>query len=126
MRRISFVCRSPIPGGHEYGGDFKVEKIEQIEGLLRFNLRYAGNAQVKRLNLASVSLTPEILIAALHEYNCKSTIADEAGSPTLKEHNDPSEPIQEDWIQTHGVERASSLSMMRIMARRTKAATVLV
>ncbi len=87
------LVRLHIPNtrGHEYGGDFKVEKIEQIEGLLRFNLRYAGNAQVKRLNLASVSLTPEILIAALHEYNCKSTIADEAGSPTLKEHNDPSD-----------------------------------
>jgi hypothetical protein len=36
------------------------------------------------------------------------------------------EPIQEDWIQEHWVERVRRLSMMRIMARRTKAATVLV
>ena len=45
--------------------------------------------------------------------------------------NDPNqrgllEPIQEDWIQKHWVERVRRLSMMRIMARRTKAATVLV
>jgi hypothetical protein len=36
------------------------------------------------------------------------------------------EPIQEDLIQEHWVERVRRLSMMRIMARRTKAATVLV
>jgi hypothetical protein len=36
------------------------------------------------------------------------------------------EPIQEDWIQKHWVDRVRRLSMMRIMARRMKAATVLV
>ena len=36
------------------------------------------------------------------------------------------EPIREDLIQEHWVERVRRLSMMRIMARRTKAATVLV
>ena len=37
-----------------------------------------------------------------------------------------SEPIQEEWIHEHWFDRVRRLSMMRIMARRTKAATVLV
>jgi MFS family permease len=48
----------------------------------------------------------------------------QAGNPNFK--NMFLEPIQEDWIQEHWVERVRRLSMMRIMARRTKAATVLV
>ena len=36
-----------------------------------------------------------------------------------------SEPIQEEWIHGQGVGLVKRLSMMRIMARRTKAATVL-
>ena len=37
----------------------------------------------------------------------------------------PSEPIQEDWIHEQRLGLVKRLSMMRIMARRTKAATVL-
>ena len=35
------------------------------------------------------------------------------------------EPIQEEWIHDQGVGLVKRLSMMRIIARRTKAATVL-
>jgi len=49
-----------------------------------------------------------------------------SGHPFPTNLSKPKEPIQEDWIQEHWVERVRRLSMMRIMARRTKAATVLV
>lgn len=85
------IVRLHIPNtrGHDYGGDFKVETIEPIGTRLQLNLRYVGNAQVKRLGFASISLAPEVLLAALRAYDCKRKIADETESPSLEEDNDP-------------------------------------